>query len=305
MAYRIKTTKSKGEVQAILRTIPGAIKGTGPDPYGFGEAYRAGFLHSLMTSIYESFLIKSAGGTDETGHSWPQNSPETNAYHKLSLRAGISLPGNKRRPTLTKEQEAYWKAVFISELTSQESNITSYTKREPRRASDRRRLGYPTSPPKGGILSRAKSFLSRKGGAIRAYFLGPTNEYNAFIAALSMEGAEARHLAAAKAWNMVKAKMGATTLIEILGNSRSNINLETGRLLDSYDPGPFRIPFLPMNRDQQVSLIGSKLVVNSAVPYKPRKGSPRSVVSPNPGIWIKRAKLAGKQQLIRRLEEVL
>ena len=307
----IRSNRPRREVEQILRTIPGAIKGTGPDPYGLGQAYRSALIHSLLTSVYEAFIVKSLGGTDDLGNSWPDIKPETKAYGRKSLRNSLALPGNKRRPTLSPDQDAYWKAIFISELTRQTKQITTRTPQTPKKPSDRRRLGYDTP---SSSSQRRRSRLGKVGNLARkiiTYFTSTPsvqdtyNDYNAFLASVSVEEAQARHLAAAKAWNMVKKKMGATTLLELLGGANVPILNDTGRLQESYNPGPFRIPFVPLNPDQEVRLDGTTLHVDSQVPYKPPKNSARSPVPDNIDPWIAKAKQDAKTALHRRLSEIL
>lgn len=301
---RIRTSRPRHEVKAILRSIPGAIKGTGPDIYGLGEHYRSALIYSLLTSVYEAYLLKSLGGTDSLGNSWPELTPETKAYHKPSLRKGIPLPGNKRRPTLTPAQDQIWKHTFITELTRLRKGIKNDTKREPRRAHDRHRLGYPVGEPKGNSIRRTLSFLSRKGRAVMALFSRPVNDYNAFLSSVGVQEAEARHLAAQRAWTVLK-DMGATTLLELLGDVNSRILFETGRLQESYNPGTFRIPYTPTNADQSIRVIGSQIHINSIVPYKPSKSSSRPPVPQNIGPWVSKAKRDAAAQLGKRLQEIL
>lgn len=302
---RIKTTKPHHEVSAILQSIPGAIKGTGPDPYLLGVTYRSALAYSLMTSLYEGFILKSYGGVDKAGHSWPPLKAATKAYHKPSVRRGMTFSGPKRRPTLTKAQDRFWKDVFIDELEKLRQGITTNTKRTPKKPSDRKRLGYPIGPTPRSKFRQITSFLSRKGRALKALVLPSYNTYNAFLASVSVEEAQARHLAAAKAWQLVKKMMGATTLIEILGDKQARIEFETGRLQESYNPGDYRVPYFSTNPDQLVSMRGSKVVIGSRVEYRPRTGSIRSVVPPNMAPLMKKAKKDAKLALINRLIQIL
>lgn len=277
------------EVRAILRSIPDAIRGTGPDPYGLGVVWRSALIHSLLTSVYEGFIIKSLGGTDECGHRWPPLRPKTKAYHKEKLRKGIDLPGPLQRPTLTPGQNMMWKIIYSTTLTKLEKDIQTYTLRTPKRK--------PSSSREAGL----KRFTDK----FRSLFRRTHQAFNAFQASISLEQADARVYAAKKAWNFVKAKFGATTLYELLENAEAPILNETGRLQESYNPGPFTIPYFNTNPDIEIRFTPGHIHINSKVPYKPDQRSPRSPLPPDIRPWIQKAKLHAKQALIQKLQEIL
>lgn len=307
----IPSNRPRHEVEAILRSIPDAIKGTGPDQYGLGIVYRSALAHSLLTSIYEGYIVKSLGGTDDCGHSWPDISPWTKAYHRPSARAGLELPGPKRRPTLDATQDRVWRAIFADNLTRSMKDVDTFTPRPSRRK--------PKSPPPssssqkrtepGGFFkkfsAKFNSLFGKKRKAIRSLFKSEVDSFNAFQSAISMEEADAQSNAAKLAWNYVKARLGATTLMMLLGDANLPIMDETGRLKNSYKPGPLTFPYLATNPDQDVSLGPGRVHVDSRVPYKPPRHHKRSPIPPNIEPWVKKAKLAAKEQLVIRLREIL
>lgn len=77
---------------------------------------------ALLSKIQQSFLIKSRGGSDETG-SWPPLKPSTIARRRIGAGdllaigvKGTKIPKNRTRGLLTSGENIKWKQIFGSRL---------------------------------------------------------------------------------------------------------------------------------------------------------------------------------------------
>jgi len=72
----------------VLRTLPGRIVGTTPDPEGFAAVFGGTFAHKFFTELHRNFMLRSRGGSDEFGRSWKPLSPATirRKQHSLSQK---------------------------------------------------------------------------------------------------------------------------------------------------------------------------------------------------------------------------
>jgi hypothetical protein len=81
------------------------------------EPIAMGFLNSIgmaaLSSIYDAYITKADGGTDEMGITWPPLSPKTLAYGRRAGPNDPQLPNvNPLRPSLTAAQDLRWRRVF-------------------------------------------------------------------------------------------------------------------------------------------------------------------------------------------------
>lgn len=112
-ATTLHTRRSFPEVQAALRRLPAILAGREPDPTGHvvREIQLLVGVQALSL-IWEAFVTKSRGGTDECGIRWPRLSPRTIAY-------GRRHPGKKKgklRPSLSESQDRRWRAIYSAML---------------------------------------------------------------------------------------------------------------------------------------------------------------------------------------------
>lgn len=77
---------------------------------------------ALLSKVQQSFIIKSRGGSDETG-SWPPLQPATIARRRIApgdlLAIGVKgskIPKNRKRGLLTPGEDIKWKQIFGSRL---------------------------------------------------------------------------------------------------------------------------------------------------------------------------------------------
>jgi hypothetical protein len=112
----IKGNFRKEDAQKAIEHTKKVIAGLEPDTYGLGLRFWSAVSHSLFTSIFDAFLVKSNHGTDDLGLSWKDLSPEYKAYGRPDARRGLPLYDNRAvrtpslrvRPTLNPSANRAW-----------------------------------------------------------------------------------------------------------------------------------------------------------------------------------------------------
>ena len=103
--------------QAVLQA-PGVARNGGP----IADAMMTRCGLAILGRIRDAFVIKSRGGVDAAGDSWPPLSPKTIAYSKTRIRGRFSRTKAERaRPhfpsqALNSRQQARWWAVYRHQL---------------------------------------------------------------------------------------------------------------------------------------------------------------------------------------------
>lgn len=108
--------------------------------------------------------------------------------------------------------------------------------------------------------------------------------------------------AASYAWNQVKLRYGAHTLMGLLKDAPARIMIRTSRLADSLTPPTLEpsVPFQP--RENQVFRRGPNLLVlGTSVEYAAEQHKTRPLWPSNYGPWVKRALAAGFDGIKREL----
>lgn len=111
------------DVLAVMGTIPQIAAGQGDLPLARALLIRMGI--AALYRISRAFIVKAAGGTDETGLKWKPLSPSTIAYHRRQLpKPGAKNPIPKGRGraakapsyALTPKQRENWWRYYRSYL---------------------------------------------------------------------------------------------------------------------------------------------------------------------------------------------
>lgn len=96
-------------VKQITKSIGGYISGRANDQYNIGNVFWNTLVAYLFQKIYEAYVVKSYGGTDELGNSWPPLAESTVSLKKRQTGAlrsartrerklrGLSSPKDARR----------------------------------------------------------------------------------------------------------------------------------------------------------------------------------------------------------------
>jgi len=117
-ARNIMMRETRGGATAALRKLPRYVNGTLPDIKSYGKVFKNYFAHALLEKIHDAFVIKSIGGTDETGLKWKPLKRETIAQRPLqpgeAKQRGIQYLGRSGRGLLTAQQNKEWKGIFWS-----------------------------------------------------------------------------------------------------------------------------------------------------------------------------------------------
>lgn len=115
---RIRTKKSPQEIERLRRDLPGMLSGRKPDKYRLRHIFWGAFAKSLFDSISLAYAVKSAGGEDDLGNSWPDLSPRRKAYRR-AVRSSDLKESYRRRlrdkstiGLLSKTEQKQWSLIF-------------------------------------------------------------------------------------------------------------------------------------------------------------------------------------------------
>ncbi len=108
----LRTTSA--EVHRIIAQLPAMASGRIPGPPGLVEQLQVRIGLAALGNIKNAFLIKSRGGTDETGERWPPLSPTTIAYSRRHPRVPSKRQRAAFRPSfaLTPTQREQWWSTY-------------------------------------------------------------------------------------------------------------------------------------------------------------------------------------------------
>lgn len=116
----VHTRASRRELLAMLRALPAAVSGNGPDIGNVGHGFRMRLAVGFFGTIKQAFVTKARGGTDEAGDSWPPLSQRYLAYRRPVTgrkppRAGKLAPGGKDG-FMNQKDLARWRKDFRQAL---------------------------------------------------------------------------------------------------------------------------------------------------------------------------------------------
>lgn len=119
MTQEQRFTGGKAALMQRLRELPALLSGKGGDPSGDVERLLRALGVEALSIVREAFVVKSRGGVDEAGISWPPLSPRTIAYGRRhpglsAKRKAAAKKGRPGRPLLTAAQDKLWRGVFTS-----------------------------------------------------------------------------------------------------------------------------------------------------------------------------------------------
>lgn len=123
--YKIDKAR-KNELKKAIANVGKYISGKKMDIYGVRTAFFRTVAQFFYAKIYEAYIVKSEGGTDELGNKWKPLSPSTIAQRPIS-RGELSLLGLSKKQTgvsikdrtrglLTPDENRAWKAIYSSRL---------------------------------------------------------------------------------------------------------------------------------------------------------------------------------------------
>lgn len=118
---------------------------------------------------------------------------------------------------------------------------------------------------------------------------------------------QAAQIAAGAAWNYVKDKMGAITLIGETADRKVPLLQKTKRLINSLEPAPLLGDgrYAPINHDQIWRVQAGELTLGTRVPYAEFVDLKRPLWPRDISVWLDRAMSEGRDALIDRLIEIL
>lgn len=114
MADTIYVNSSRADVRQLLMALPQILSGRVEDVAGIAHGFRMRLAAQFFSVIKEEFIVKSRGGTDAAGISWPPLSEKYLAYQRgpaSSRRAGGLSPGG-RDGFMTTAQLRRWQSLF-------------------------------------------------------------------------------------------------------------------------------------------------------------------------------------------------
>lgn len=98
MATRIQVKRSDiARIKDITRSIGGYISGRKTDDYGIGRVFWNTLTSYLFQKIYEAYVIKSYGGSDELGNTWEPLAESTIGLKQRPTSALRSFRARERK----------------------------------------------------------------------------------------------------------------------------------------------------------------------------------------------------------------
>lgn len=110
----ISVRASKDEVRELLLQLPAILTGSVADVGGIARGFKIRLAAQFFSVVKEEFIVKSRGGTDSAGITWPALSERYLAYQRgpaSTRRAGRHAPGG-RDGFMTQAQLAQWRGIF-------------------------------------------------------------------------------------------------------------------------------------------------------------------------------------------------
>lgn len=115
---RVTFNGTARQVAQIIGRLPLVFSGKAPDVHGVARSLQLRVGVAALSQVRQAFLQKADGKTGSDGIKWPPLKPETIARRRTTRaeRKALGLR-NTRRPSLTPEQDARWRAIFRVHLT--------------------------------------------------------------------------------------------------------------------------------------------------------------------------------------------
>lgn len=236
-SYTITTRKSKAQVQKLLRSIPKGL--AGKNPVRYPGRFWAAFASSFFQSVYDGYLVKSIGGTDETGATWVPLSARRQLERYNKVTGGRATGVSKLRPTLTAAQDKIWRRVFM--------RIIERETRTLRGASKERQ---------STIGKRLLKITAKKRAAATAYGN-----------AIGLASPQVKAMAAQIAWTHLKNTFGAETLIQALATAEMPLMIDTGRLIQAWEPTKSHGGYYRPRKNQIYRRTANGVTLGVSVPY--------------------------------------
>jgi len=114
VAAYVTFTGTRHEAEVLIRQLPAMVAGSIPDPHGYTLPIQLRAGVALLSQIQQDFVTKARGGTGRDGIKWAALKPETIARRRTTAgeRKALGIRKGKRRPSLTREQDQLWRAVY-------------------------------------------------------------------------------------------------------------------------------------------------------------------------------------------------
>ncbi len=99
-------------IEQLVRDLPGILSGRIADQHNLAHGLKMRIAFAFFSLIREAYIIKSRGGTDAAGISWPPLDPKYLAYGrgpKSSRRGGGKSPGGRDGMMSKKQLDQWWR----------------------------------------------------------------------------------------------------------------------------------------------------------------------------------------------------
>jgi len=125
MTETVQFRGTRSDISRLANLVGRILSGTEPDQHGIAKGFALTLGFAALSDIKDAYVMKSRGGTDEMGVTWPKLSQAYVAYHRrfgpgekarLKQAAGLgrahrTAPGNKPG-LLTKAQLKRWRGIY-------------------------------------------------------------------------------------------------------------------------------------------------------------------------------------------------
>lgn len=109
---------SRADVEAIVARLPAILAGTDPVAADQVEQILLRGGVALLSKIQQAFIVKSRGGTDEAGISWPPLKRATIAGRRITTaeKRATGVTGRRERGLLTPAENRRWRKYYATAL---------------------------------------------------------------------------------------------------------------------------------------------------------------------------------------------
>lgn len=155
----------RDDVATIVRMLPAILSGRVADEHGIASGFKMRLAFAFFSVVKEEFIVKSRGGTDAAGISWPKLSQAYLAYGrgpKSTRTAGGLAPGGNDG-FMTAAQLKQWRRDYSSWLGDFNQSYARLSLQVDQRLAKSRAAAYAWAKAKeAGVKTKLDVFGNRE-----------------------------------------------------------------------------------------------------------------------------------------------